>query len=191
MNEDIHTYKEQILSNNNLLTFVVVTPVGLVLGLLVVGLADVGEDVLGVVLGLAVVGLADVGYNVLGLEVVGPADVGEEEVGVVLGDELGFAVGDAVGLEVTGDVLGLDVTGDALGLALGDALGKFGMYEQSWNAFQLILALQHKTTVGNADSHESLLLLLHGCSPTQSATHLYLYLSKEKVDKWFSNAFHE
>ena len=118
------------------------------LGLLVVGLADVGEVVL---VGLAVVGLADVGYN----------------------------------------VLGLDVTGDALGLAIGDALGKFGMYEQSWNAFQLILALQHITTVGNADSHESLLLLPHGCSPTQSATHLHLYLSKEKVDKWFSNAFYE
>ena len=117
------------------------------LGLLVVGLADVGE----VVLGLAVVGLADVGYN----------------------------------------VLGLDVTGDALDLAVGDALVTIGMYEQSWNALQLILALQHTTTVGNGVSHESLLLLLHGCSPTQSATHLHLYLSKEKVDKWFSNAFYE
>ena len=161
------------------------------LGLLVVGLADVGEDLLGVVLGLAVFGLADVGYDVLVLEVVGPADVGEEEVVVVLGDAVGFAVGDAVGIEVTGDVLGLDVTGDALDIAVGDALGKFGMYEQSWNALQLILALQHTTTVGNGVSHESLLLLLHGCSPTQSATHLYLYLSKEKVDKWFSNAFYE
>ena len=149
------------------------------LGLLVVGLADVGEDLLGVVLGLAVFGLADVGYDVLVLEVVGPADVGEEEVVVVLGDAVGFAVRYAVGLEVTGDVLGLDVTGDVK-----------GMYEQSWNALQLIPALQHTTTVGNGVSHESLLLLLHGCSPTQSATHLHLYLSKEKVDKWLSNAFY-
>ena len=60
MHEDIHTYKEQILSNNNLLTVLVVTLVGLVLGLLIVGLADEGDDLLGVVLGLAVVGLADV-----------------------------------------------------------------------------------------------------------------------------------
>ena len=162
-----------------------------VLGLEVVGLADVGEDVLGVVLGLTVVGLADVGYDVLGLEVVGLSDVGEEEGGTVLGDALGFAVGDAVGLEVTGDVLGLDVTGDALGLAVGDALVTVGMFEQSLNAFQLKLALQHTATVGNAVSHESLLLVPHGCSPTQSATHLHLYLSKEKVDKRFRNASYE
>jgi hypothetical protein len=88
-------------------------------------------------------------------------------------------------------ILGLAVIGDALGLAVGDALGTVGMYEQSWNAFQLKPALQHTTTVGNAVSHESLLLLPHGCSPTQSATHLHLYLSKEKVDKRFRNAFYE
>ena len=103
---------------------------------------------------------------------------------------VGFAVMITVGLGVSFNV-GLDVTGDALNFAVRDALGTVGMYEQSWNAFQLILALQHITTVGNADSHESLLLLPHGCSPTQSATHLHLYLSKEKVDKWFSNAFYE
>jgi hypothetical protein len=80
---------------------------------------------------------------------------------------------------------------DELTLAVGDALRTIGMYEQSWNAFQLILALQHNITVGNAVSHESLLLLPHGCSPTQSATHLHLYLSKEQVDKRFSNAFYE
>ena len=103
---------------------------------------------------------------------------------------VGFAVMIRVGLGVSFNV-GLDVTGDALSLAVRDALRKFGMYEQSLNAFQLILALQHITTVGNADSHDSLLLLPHGCSPTQSATHLHLYLSKEKVDKCFSNAFYE
>ena len=81
--------------------------------------------------------------------------------------------------------VGLAVIGDALGLET------VGMYEQSWNAFQLKLALQHTTTVGNAVSHESLLLVPHGCSPTQSATHLHLYLSKEKVDKRFRNASYE
>lgn len=101
-----------------------------------------------------------------------------------------FAVMIMVGLGV-GFNAGLAVIGDALGLVVGDALGTVGMYEQSWNAFQLKPALQHTTTVGNAVSHEFLLLLPHGCSPTQSATHLHLYLSKEKVDKRFRNEFYE
>jgi hypothetical protein len=111
---------------------------------------------------------------------------GEYPVGVVVGFAVMIMVGLGVGFNV-----GLAVIGDALGLAVGDALGTVGMYEQSWNAFQLKLALQHTTTVGNAVSHEPLLLLPHGCSPTQSATHLHLYLSKEKVDKRFRNAFYE
>ena len=61
-----------------------------VLGLAVVGLMDVGADVVGVVFGLAVAGLMDDGAKVvgvvLGLAVVGLIDVGDDgPVGLAVG----------------------------------------------------------------------------------------------------------
>jgi len=51
-----------------------------------------------------------------------------------------------------------------------------GSLEQSLKAFQDILALQHVSTVWNLWSHD-LIFPPHGCSPSQSRTHMPLFQS--------------
>lgn len=118
-------------------------PVGLVLGLLLVGIAVVGLTVLklvgvavGILLGKSVEGVRVVGFEVgaelavgdpevcgptVGLAVAG-FDVGLEEVGVLVGFWVGaLVVGLAVGLSVSPDSVGLTVLGTEVGALDGAA----------------------------------------------------------------------